>query len=63
MVRVLSPAARRVRQTAGCAATPIVALTGFGSVEDHRRTAEAGFDFHLTKPVDPDALLDLLARV
>jgi signal transduction histidine kinase len=55
--------ARRLRQTAGCAATPIVALTGFGSVEDHRRTAEAGFDFHLTKPVDPDALLDLLARV
>ena len=29
-----------------------VALTGFGSDEDIRRGKEAGFDFHLTKPVD-----------
>jgi CheY-like chemotaxis protein len=41
----------------------MVALTGFGSAEDHRRSRAAGFDRHLTKPVDPEALLDLLARV
>jgi len=29
-----------------------VALSGFGSAEDVRRGKEAGFDFHLTKPVD-----------
>ncbi len=55
--------ARRLRQTPGFNATPIVALTGFGSAEDHRRSREAGFNQHLTKPVDPEALLDILARV
>jgi signal transduction histidine kinase len=55
--------ARRMRQAPGFDATPIIALTGFGSAEDHRRGREAGFDQHLTKPVDPEALLDLLARV
>jgi CheY-like chemotaxis protein len=55
--------ARRLRQTPGFDSTPIVALTGFGSAEDHRRSREAGFNQHLTKPVDPEALLDLLARV
>jgi CheY-like chemotaxis protein len=55
--------ARRMRQAPGFDATPIIALTGFGSAEDHRRSREAGFDQHLTKPVDPEALLDLLARV
>jgi two-component system CheB/CheR fusion protein len=55
--------ARRLRQTPGFDSTPIVAMTGFGSVEDHRRSREAGFNQHLTKPVDPETLLDLLARV
>ncbi len=39
----------------------LVALTGWGQDEDRRRAAEAGFDRHLTKPVDPaqiEALLD-----
>jgi CheY-like chemotaxis protein len=34
----------------------LVAVTGFGAAEDRRRTAEAGFDTHLTKPVSPEAL-------
>jgi two-component system OmpR family response regulator len=54
--------ARRLRQRPDLAATRLVALTGFGSAEDHRKSGEAGFDQHLTKPVDPEALLDLLAR-
>jgi PAS domain S-box-containing protein len=39
----------------------LVALTGYGQVEDRRRTREAGFHHHLTKPVDPEALRNLLA--
>jgi CheY-like chemotaxis protein len=46
------PAAGRLR---------LVALTGYGRDEDRRRSAEAGFDDHLVKPVAPDALLELLA--
>jgi CheY-like chemotaxis protein len=30
----------------------LVALTGYGQAEDRKRTREAGFDDHLTKPVD-----------
>jgi signal transduction histidine kinase/ActR/RegA family two-component response regulator len=40
----------------------LIALTGYGQPEDRRRAMEAGFDVHLTKPVDAFALLDLLAR-
>ena len=39
----------------------LVALTGWGQEADRRRAAEAGFDHHLTKPVDPNALNSLLA--
>ncbi|HXG09974.1 MAG TPA: ATP-binding protein, partial [Gemmataceae bacterium] len=39
----------------------LVALTGYGQDEDRRRSREAGFDYHLTKPVDPDALQEVLA--
>jgi CheY-like chemotaxis protein len=38
----------------------LVALTGHGQPEDRQRAAEAGFDAHLTKPVDLDALRTLL---
>jgi signal transduction histidine kinase len=39
----------------------IVALTGYGQDEDRRRSQEAGLDLHFVKPVDPNALRDLLA--
>jgi CheY-like chemotaxis protein len=39
----------------------LVAVTGWGQEEDKRQAAEAGFDHHLTKPVDPAALAELLA--
>jgi signal transduction histidine kinase/ActR/RegA family two-component response regulator len=38
----------------------LVALTGYGSAEDRRRTAQAGFDAHLVKPVTVDQLLPFL---
>jgi signal transduction histidine kinase/CheY-like chemotaxis protein len=54
--------ARQVRAEFG-AAVYLVALTGYGQEEDRRKTAEAGFDAHLVKPVDPDELTRLLAGV
>jgi signal transduction histidine kinase len=41
----------------------LVALTGFGQAEDRRRSEEAGFDAHLTKPVDLEELARLLAAL
>jgi signal transduction histidine kinase/CheY-like chemotaxis protein len=38
----------------------LLALTGYGSALDRQRSAEAGFDAHLTKPVDLDRLLALI---
>jgi CheY-like chemotaxis protein len=38
----------------------LVALTGFGQDEDRKRAEDAGFDRHLTKPVEPHTLLALL---
>jgi len=40
----------------------IAALTGWGQEEDRRRSQEAGFDHHLVKAVDPNALSQLLAE-
>jgi CheY-like chemotaxis protein len=41
----------------------LVALTGWGQNEDRRRVREAGFDHHLVKPADLDALEKVLADV
>jgi CheY-like chemotaxis protein len=38
----------------------MIAVTGYGSEEDRRRSEEAGFDQHLVKPVDIATLLDVL---
>ena len=38
----------------------IIAQTGWGEAEHRRMTAEAGFDLHLVKPVDPHVLEDML---
>ncbi len=40
----------------------VIAVTGWGQPEDHARSAGAGFDAHLVKPVDPAKLLALLER-
>mgnify|MGYP003694751953 CR=1 FL=1 len=55
-------AARRIREQQRHGALTMVALTGWGQKEDRRRTAEAGFDAHLVKPVDLVALTKLLAE-
>jgi CheY-like chemotaxis protein len=43
------------------AAARLIALTGYGGDEDRRRSHEAGFELHLTKPVDPGLLRRLLS--
>jgi CheY-like chemotaxis protein len=35
-------------------------MTGWGQANDRARAHDAGFDLHLTKPVDPAALLEML---
>ncbi|WP_141510026.1 PAS domain S-box protein [Ramlibacter sp. WS9] len=51
--------ARRVRGLTGVRQPWLVALTGWGQHEDKQRAAEAGFDDHWTKPVDPARLQEL----
>lgn len=48
--------ARTVRDNPDTAGVRLIALTGYGRDEDRRRAEEAGFDLHLTKPVDPEQL-------
>ena len=52
--------ARRFRAEPDSQRVILVALTGYGSSTDRERTREAGFDLHLIKPVDPQALTSLL---
>ena len=52
---VVSQAGRRPART--------VAITGFGTEEDIRRSREAGFDLHLVKPIDLHALRTVLDQV
>jgi PAS domain S-box-containing protein len=53
--------ARQIRQQPWGKGMILVALTGWGQQEDKRRASEAGFDHHMTKPVDVAALESLLA--
>lgn len=53
--------AEALRRSPETASARLVALTGYGDDDSVRRAHEAGFDHHLTKPVDPQELRDLLA--
>jgi signal transduction histidine kinase/CheY-like chemotaxis protein len=55
--------ARRLRRDPDMAPATLIALTGWGAEGEVRRTRESGFDFHLVKPVDANALLELLSHV
>ncbi|HXA35542.1 MAG TPA: ATP-binding protein [Steroidobacteraceae bacterium] len=52
--------ARRLRSLPWGRTARLIALTGWGQADDVRRSRQAGFDEHLTKPVDPE---DLLQRI
>jgi len=53
--------ASQLRREDCCAGTLIIAISGYGQEEDRRRSKASGFDHHLVKPIDHDALLSLLA--
>jgi PAS domain S-box-containing protein len=52
--------ARRLRALPEARAMRLIAISGYGQAEDRRRALDAGFDLHITKPVDPDRLQRLL---
>jgi CheY-like chemotaxis protein len=54
--------ARQLRSDERLRGLRIVALTGWGQEADRERTRTAGFDHHMTKPVDVYALVDWLTR-
>ncbi|HVR71656.1 MAG TPA: ATP-binding protein, partial [Vicinamibacteria bacterium] len=55
--------AHAIRQRPGGQRMCLIALTGYGQAEDQRRALDAGFDIHLTKPIDPEKIQHLLTRV
>ena len=52
--------AREMRTLPGYETVPMVAVTGYSMFDDKERSAKAGFNAHMTKPIDPRALLDLI---
>ena len=55
--------AGKIRETPwGCGVT-LIAITGWGQEDDKRRALAAGFNYHLTKPIDPNTLEALLHGV
>ncbi len=41
---------------------PLIAVSGYGTIDDQARSRRAGFDLHLTKPVPPSLLLSAMSR-
>jgi CheY-like chemotaxis protein len=54
--------AQQIRQESRGAVPLLIAMTGYGTDADKRRSHEAGIDIHLVKPVEPAVIEDLLAR-
>jgi DNA-binding response OmpR family regulator len=55
--------AQRLREEASLAKPFLIAISGFGHQEDQCRSAAAGIDLHLVKPVEPEALLAVLKKI
>jgi two-component system CheB/CheR fusion protein len=55
--------ARRLRELPGYAQVPMIAVTGYAMYRDQTRALESGFTAHLSKPVNPTTLLDLIERL
>jgi PAS domain S-box-containing protein len=56
-------ACRRIREQPWGKGVVLVAVTGWGQEDDRRRSHDAGFDHHMVKPVDPRALMKMLAAL
>jgi CheY-like chemotaxis protein len=55
--------ARQLRQEEALASSYVIALTGYGRDEDQRQARDAGFDLHMTKPIDYDHLRRALSSL
>jgi two-component system CheB/CheR fusion protein len=54
---------RRLRALPGKMDVPVLAITGFGRPEDIERAEAEGFFSHLTKPLDVNALVEVLSKI
>ena len=52
--------AQRIRDSDAAATIKLIAVTGWGQHSDKARARASGFDYHFTKPVEPDRLLEFL---
>ena len=55
--------ARRIRDMPGLEHVALVAVTGYGQDSDHLRSRSAGFLEHLVKPVHPERITALIAKL
>ena len=55
--------ARRIRQQPWGKRAVLIAITGWGNADNKRESAEAGFDVHLVKPVDPMTIVSTLDKI
>jgi CheY-like chemotaxis protein len=55
--------AEALRQLPEYQTVPLVAITGYSMFDDQQRSKKAGFNAHMTKPIDPRALIDLIEQL
>jgi CheY-like chemotaxis protein len=55
--------AQALRSLPGYETVPMVAVTGYSMFDDRSRSLTAGFDEHVTKPIDPRAFLELIEQL
>jgi CheY-like chemotaxis protein len=55
--------AEALRLLPGYESVPMVAVTGYSMFDDRQRSLNAGFNAHVTKPIDPQALLELIEKL
>jgi CheY-like chemotaxis protein len=55
--------AKALRSLPGYELVPMVAVTGYSMFDDRSRSLKAGFNEHLTKPIDPSAFLNLIEQL
>ena len=55
--------ARALRSLPEYQNVPLVAVTGYSMFDDRERSLNSGFNAHMTKPIDPRALLDLIEKL
>jgi two-component system, chemotaxis family, CheB/CheR fusion protein len=55
--------AEALRAVKGYETVPMVAVTGYAMFNDRERSLKSGFNAHMTKPIDPRELLDLIEQL